>query len=486
MKEFDAIPAFRMLGNLYFVGSYQQSSHIIDTGDGLIMIDVGGEENLPYVLAGFERLGFSLADVKYLLLSHWHWDHADGVPALRKLTDAKVLIGEPDAAWLKFPVDGVLRDGDKITLGNTTVTCLLTPGHTEGSLSFFFDVKDGEQTLRCGMFGGAGHRQLSKAFLDKYGIPYFMREEFFASIERLEKEHVDVLVGNHSWHNRTREGREILLQGGPNPFIDPAAWGIFLAALRKKMWKLIADESREQFLVLAHRGASEYCPGNTMLAFYAGVYMGAPGIETDVRRTKDGVLVLFHDATLEKAMGQPGSISDYTLEELKGFPMEKNGLRDRIPTLDEFLAAFGDMDLSFAIELKDADIETDVAEAIRRYGLEKKAVVTSFHLEYLQKMHTLAPELKLGYLARAGKITEEVLAQLKASGIDTLCPRVPDILPENTKDWHGHGFRVRAWGVTNEEDMRQVYDNGADGTTVNFPDKLLAYIQEQNAKNEEK
>ena len=485
MKEFQPIPAFRMVGNLYFVGSYEQSCHVIDTGDGLIMIDVGGEENLPHVLAGFESLGFSLSDVKYILLSHWHWDHADGVPALRKLTDAKVLIGEPDAAWLKFPVDGVLREGDVVTLGNTSIFCMLTPGHTAGSLSFFFDVTDGDQTLRCAMFGGAGHRQLSKAFLDRYAIPYFMRKEFFDSIERLEREHVDVMVGNHSWHNRTREGREILLQGGPNPFINPAVWGKFLASLRKKMWEVIETESREQFVVLAHRGASEYCPGNTMLSFYTGVYLGAPGIETDVRRTKDGTLVLFHDATLEKAMGQLGSISDYTLEELKGFAMEKNGLRDYIPTLEAFLEAFGRMDQTFAIELKDSEIEDDVVALIHRYGLEKKAMITSFHLEYLQKVHALDPALKLGYLVRAGLIDEALLATLKESGIDTLCPRVPDILPENTHYWHRLGFRVRAWGVTNEEDMRQVYDNGADGTTVNFPDKLLAYIREKTAQTED-
>lgn len=247
------------------------------------------------------------------------------------------------------------------------------------------------------------------------------------------------------------------------------------------MRNLIEDESRNQFTVYAHRGASEYCPENTMISFYTGVFMGAQGIETDVHRTKDGVLVLFHDDTVERMMHRPGSVGDYTLEELSGFVMEKCGRRDYIVTLDAFLSAFGRMDLTLAIELKDHDIERDVAEAIRRFGLEKKVVVTSFRLEYLKNMHVIAPELELGYLAKSNAINDDLLSDMKANGIDELCPYSRDVLPENTRYWHSRGFRIRAWGVSNEEDMRRVYDNGADGTTVNFPDKLLAYIKQKKA-----
>ena len=73
---------------------------------------------------------------------------------------------------------------------------------------------------------------------------------------------------------------------------------------------------KDGFVVYAHRGASEYAPENTMSSFYLGLHMGANGIETDVRRTKDGTLVLFHDATLDRVCGVSGELTDYTYEEL--------------------------------------------------------------------------------------------------------------------------------------------------------------------------
>lgn len=90
----------------------------------------------------------------------------------------------------------------------------------------------------------------------------------------------------------------------------------------------------------AHRGASEYLPENTMLAFYTGIYMGANGIETDVQRTKDGILVLFHDDTLMRVTGQTGSIGDYTFAQLQEFDVQKNGFTDKIVSLEDFFSAF--------------------------------------------------------------------------------------------------------------------------------------------------
>ena len=154
------------------------------------------------------------------------------------------------------------------------------------------------------------------------------------------------------------------------------------------------------FVNYAHRGASEYCPENTLLSFYTGVYMGANGIETDVRRTKDGGLVLFHDDTLDRVTDGTGLVSDYTFEELRQFCVEKNGLQDKIVTLDDFLAHFALRDITFAIELKGAGVEEDTADMIRKYGIQKKCVVTSFKLDYIRKLKAYAPELEIGYLTK--------------------------------------------------------------------------------------
>ena len=108
------------------------------------------------------------------------------------------------------------------------------------------------------------------------------------------------------------------------------------------------------FINYAHRGASEYEPENTLSAFYAGVAMGANGIETDIQRTKDGILVLFHDDTLKRVTGADGGIGDYTYEELLRFTVHNKACDrfDKIPTLESFLTYFGWRDLTFAIDLK--------------------------------------------------------------------------------------------------------------------------------------
>ena len=206
--------------------------------------------------------------------------------------------------------------------------------------------------------------------------------------------------------------------------------------------------------------------------------MGANGIETDVHRTKDGILVLFHDDTLERVCGVPGSVRDYTYEELCSFPVKREALYDRIVTLEDFLRHFSGFDLTFAIELKDKNVENDTADMIFKYGYEKKCVVTSFHLDYIKNIRAYAPSLKIGHLTK--DVSDEATAELLAIGCDEICPEAKDVTPERVEKWHSLGFNVRAWGVYNERLMKAAYDAGVDGMTVNFPDKLGAYIKEKS------
>ena len=110
------------------------------------------------------------------------------------------------------------------------------------------------------------------------------------------------------------------------------------------------QKNGKKFINYAHRGASEYTPENTFLAFYTGIFMGANGIETDVQMTKDGILVLFHDDTITRLTGKEGAIADYTLEELREFTFEQNGYQDKIVAFEEFLQNFAFRDLTFAID----------------------------------------------------------------------------------------------------------------------------------------
>ena len=230
------------------------------------------------------------------------------------------------------------------------------------------------------------------------------------------------------------------------------------------------------FVNYAHRGASEYLPENTLLAFYTGIYMGANGIETDVQRTKDGVLVLFHDDTLLRVTGQSGCIADYTFQELQQFDVQKNGFTDKIVSLEDFLQHFAFRDITFAIELKVAGVEADTAALLRKYGLEQKAVVTSFELDYLKVFRNCAPEFQIGYLTASTE--PAVFEQLKELGAEEYCPEAHLMTPELVASWHAMGFRVRAWGVYNPDLMRHAYACGADGMTVNFPDLLTAHLKQ--------
>ena len=237
---------------------------------------------------------------------------------------------------------------------------------------------------------------------------------------------------------------------------------------------------KKSFINYAHRGAPAYCPENTLLSFYTGVYMGANGIETDVQRTRDGVLVLFHDDTLLRVTGENGSVADYTYDELKPFWVKNGALADKIPTFEDFLAHLAHFDLTFAIELKVSGVEKEVADLIRAYGVEKKTVVTSFIFECIRDFKAIAPDIEVGFLTAS--VTPLLLSDLKKIGAEELCPKGILVTEERVTEWHAEGFRVRAWGVTDTEMMKRLYDAGVDGMTVNFPDKLSEYIKTKDTE----
>lgn len=225
----------------------------------------------------------------------------------------------------------------------------------------------------------------------------------------------------------------------------------------------------------AHRGASTYAPENTMASFRMGIAMGANGIETDVQRTRDGVLVLFHDNKVERILLKPGRIADYTLKELRGFDfggfLSRKFVGEPIVTLDEFLDSFAAMPLHFAIELKVADVERDTIDRIFQAGCASRTVVTSFEMEYLIAARRYREDIRLGYLSEE-PITDELLTRLERQRIGQVCPRVEGLTKEQVEMAKARGFSVRGWGVRDVELMRHAIACGVDGMTVNFPDLL--------------
>ena len=231
----------------------------------------------------------------------------------------------------------------------------------------------------------------------------------------------------------------------------------------------------------AHGGASEYAPENTLSSFYLGLLQGANGIETDVQKTKDGVLVLFHDDELDRVSDHTGKLCDYTWEELqkvKIFGNCKNGFYDRIPTLREFLEKFSPYDIQFAIELKGPDVEKESLEMAKEFGILGNTTFTSFELSYIQKIKEMDPSARVGYLAEG--LSDELTDKLLSFGCEEMAPEAETITPQWMEKWRSAGLGVRAWGVYNTDLMEQMCRIGVDGMTVNFPDKLCAYMKENH------
>jgi metallo-beta-lactamase class B len=155
----------KVFDNLYFVGSKIHNSWALVTSEGIIILDTlftyNSEEE---IIGGLKKLGLDPMQVKYVIISHAHGDHVGGAKLLQDLTHAKVVMGGPDWDAIEKSVNGypagkpkrdiTADDGQKITLGDTTVTLVTTPGHTKGTLSMIFPVKDNGKPLTAVYSGG--------------------------------------------------------------------------------------------------------------------------------------------------------------------------------------------------------------------------------------------------------------------------------------------------------------------------------------------
>jgi metallo-beta-lactamase class B len=153
------IEPFRIAGNIYYVGASDITSYLITTPAGHILLDGGFVETAPIILANIKKLGFRIEDVRILLASHAHYDHAGGLAELKRLSGAKFHASRGDLPLFargglddpqfgnRFPfppvhADRVVEDGSKVTLGGTTMTARITPGHTPGCTTWTMRVRE--------------------------------------------------------------------------------------------------------------------------------------------------------------------------------------------------------------------------------------------------------------------------------------------------------------------------------------------------------
>ncbi len=261
-QESRYVHPFRIYGNVWYVGDSWVCVHLIDTGEGLLLIDSGNCGAAAMLVQAIWEAGFRPQDVKWIIHSHGHLDHIGAANFFQRMFGTKLYLAEADARMFReqpeisaiydthddkdalFVPDYEIRDGDELTFGNTTILCRTVPGHTEGCIALFFDAKEGDEVKRCGYYGGFGFNTLQKAYLLDIGDTKFeMRQKYLDSLAKVRDEKVDIFLGNHCVNNDTlgRRQRQLTDPEGPNPFVDSEVWGSYLDEKQDALLKFMAD-----------------------------------------------------------------------------------------------------------------------------------------------------------------------------------------------------------------------------------------------------
>jgi metallo-beta-lactamase class B len=242
------IEPWRAFDNVHYVGACWVSAWAIQTSDGVVLIDTLHEPHVDQLVANLGKVGINLADIKYVLMTHGHFDHVGGAAKLKPLlTNAKFVMTQTgwDEAmesarasestplrWSMIPQDIVVKDGDVIPFGGNNFAVFETPGHTAGTASYTLDVKDGANTYRAVSIGGLGLNAIKNSK---------QVEVFIASLDRLkglvkqQNPPVAVHLTTHGFSNGLMEARDRLSARKPgelNPLVDPDALLNQIASLR--------------------------------------------------------------------------------------------------------------------------------------------------------------------------------------------------------------------------------------------------------------
>ncbi len=238
--------------------------------------------------------------------------------------------------------------------------------------------------------------------------------------------------------------------------------------------------SANTFAVIAHRGASSYAPENTFAAFDMALEMGCHHIELDVRLTRDSQLVVRHDYTVDRTTDGSGRVDELLLEDIKkldaGSWKDVRFAGEPIPTLGEVLEKYRGR-AHLHIELKEGHpgLAEKVVKLVQEHQAEGSATIISFASEMLKKVGELAPSLPRGWLVR--HFDDQTIADAVFMNVVQLSPPARSLTPELVRRVHGKGLSVRAWSVHLEEDARHILKCGADGMTVDWPDRAKALVE---------
>jgi metallo-beta-lactamase class B len=254
------VAPYQAFDNVYFVGVCWVSAWLIKTSEGAILIDTLHDPFVDRLLQNIRSVGVDPKDIKYVLVTHGHFDHAGGAYKLKPLTGAQFLMTQSGwneavrsakasqntpRAWHMVPQDRVVKDGDEIRLGDQVLRIYETPGHTYGTASFSFTVQDGAKRWRAFTVGGLGLNAIEGSR---------QVEAFIASIDRITglmdsaKDPIQVHLTTHPFSNGLTEAKDLLKTrkpGDAHPLVDPQGFRAQLAQLRAGAVERLAIEKKK-------------------------------------------------------------------------------------------------------------------------------------------------------------------------------------------------------------------------------------------------
>jgi metallo-beta-lactamase class B len=246
----DAVPPFKIMDNMYYVGSKELASFLFVTPQGNILMNSGYEATVPVIKASVEKLGFKMTDVKIFIAGHAHPDHVEGDALMKELTGAQVVVGRVDAdktrefrpGGKEHPIDRLVDENDTVSLGGTTLTAHLMPGHTRGCLAWSTTLKEDGKSyytfIECSLNG-----QFLQV-LDNYPG---MIDDFRATYKKARTFPVEVWVSSHaSFFNMAAKYEKLQKRGpgDPNPFIDPEGYKAHVDQYEKSFEAAVAGGGR--------------------------------------------------------------------------------------------------------------------------------------------------------------------------------------------------------------------------------------------------
>lgn len=254
-------PPFRIVGNLYWVGTWDLSSYLVVTPQGNILINSGLADSVPQILANVEALGFKFSDIKLITATHAHYDHVAGLAEIKRLTGARMLLEEedvpviesggkadfvfgPDPAMHFKPVhvDQALRDGDRIALGGAELTLHHHPGHTKGASSFTMTVRDGGRDYRV-IIANLGSINPG---VRVSGMPTYpgIAQAYARTFHDQKEMQIDIFLASHASQFRLHEKYRPGDAYDPQRFVDPRGFRAAVENLEKVYLDQLAKERK--------------------------------------------------------------------------------------------------------------------------------------------------------------------------------------------------------------------------------------------------